>query len=66
MAVALDESVATGVVDRHVRVEVAGELTRGQTVVDHLGVTGRPATTRVVLEASRERLVEMLTGALRT
>jgi pyrimidine-specific ribonucleoside hydrolase len=64
MAVALDESVATRVVERYVRVETGGTWSRGQTVVDHLEVTGRPANTRVVLEASRERFLELLTAAL--
>jgi len=34
--------------DCHVAVETESDLTLGQTVVDWWGVTGRPATCRVV------------------
>jgi purine nucleosidase len=60
MAVALDRSVATSTRRLHVDVETAGELTRGQTVVDHVGITGQPPTAEVVLEASRERFLALL------
>lgn len=41
MAVALDpDSICTEVGEHFVEVEVAGELTRGMTVVDRLGVSG--------------------------
>ena len=64
MAVALDPSVATDTRRLHVDVETAGELTRGQTVVDHLGLTGNEPNADVVLEASRARFLELLTDAL--
>jgi purine nucleosidase len=64
MAVALDPSVATTVRLLNVVVETKGEHTRGETVVDHLGLTKRPPNVRVVLEASRERFLELLHGAL--
>jgi purine nucleosidase len=60
MAVAIDPSIATRVVERYVRVETAGTLTRGQTVVDHLGICNRPANTRVVLDASRDKFLDLL------
>jgi purine nucleosidase len=40
MAIALDPSIATRADDHHVEIECASELTRGQTVVDRLGVAG--------------------------
>jgi purine nucleosidase len=64
MAVALDASVATQVVERYVRVETAASLSRGQTLVDHLGVTGHPANAKVVMEASQERFLEILHAAV--
>jgi inosine-uridine nucleoside N-ribohydrolase len=64
MAVALDSSVATEVRRFHVDVEVAGELTRGQTVVDRLGVGGGEPNTDVVLEASRKRFDAVLVRTL--
>lgn len=65
MAVALDPSVATETRRLHVAVELRGELTRGQTVVDHLGLTDRAANADVVLAASRERFLSLLHDALR-
>jgi purine nucleosidase len=65
MAVALDPSVATSTRRLRVDVETTGELTRGQTVVDHLGLTEQPPNADVVLEASRERFLELLRDALR-
>ncbi len=60
MAVALDPSVATDMPFLNVVIELHGEHTRGATVVDHSGYTGRERNTHVVLEASRDRFVEML------
>lgn len=60
MAVALDPAVATKVERLNVRVETAGELTAGQTVVDHLGVEHLAPNIDVVLEASRERFRALL------
>ena len=65
MAVALDPSIATRVEERNVVVETRGEFTAGQTVVDHLGLTGRAPNVRVVVEASRERFLELLHARLR-
>jgi purine nucleosidase len=63
MAVALDPDVATEVRRSHVAVETAGELTRGETVVDYRGVA-RPPNAAVVLDASRERFMALLRDAL--
>ena len=65
MGVALDPSIATEMPFCNVVVETRGEFTRGATVVDHTGYTGRPANTHVVLEASRERFVALLKERLR-
>jgi purine nucleosidase len=60
MAVAIDPAVATRVVHRPVAVETTGTETAGMTVVDHLGVTDRPANVHVVLAADRARFLSML------
>ncbi len=60
MAVALDPAVATVTRRLNVRVETKGELTAGQTVVDHLGVEHLEPNVDVVIEASRERFLELL------
>ena len=65
MAVALAPEVAT--VTKHLRVDVEtkSELTRGATVIDHLRISGRAPNADIVLEASRERFLEVLHSAVR-
>jgi len=65
MAVALDPEVATMTKRLHVDIETKSELTRGATVVDHLGITGKEPNAEVVLEASRERFLHLLYDAVR-
>lgn len=65
MAVALDPQVATRSRHLHVDIETHSALTRGATVVDHLGITGQEPNAIVVLEASRERFLEILCSAVR-
>jgi purine nucleosidase len=64
MAVALDPAVATDVRRVHVAVERQGELTRGQTVIDHDSRFG-DANADLVFAASRERFLALLRDALR-
>lgn len=64
MAVALDPAVATKTRRLFVAVETGGAWSRGQTVVDRLGVTGREPNVEVVAEASRERFLDMLHAAV--
>ena len=65
MAVALDPSVATGIERCFVDIEAGGDLCRGQSVVDHLGILGREPNAEVVMEASRDMFVRMLFDAVR-
>ena len=65
MAVALDPSVATHTEHCFVAIETRGDLCRGQSVVDRLGILGREPNAEVVMEASRERFVQMLFDAVR-
>jgi purine nucleosidase len=64
MAVALDPAAATVTKRLFVAIETAGVWCRGQTVVDHLGVTGRKPNVEVVVEASRERFLQLLHDAV--
>jgi len=64
MAVALEPDVATVVKRLRVDIETKSELTRGATVVDHLRVSGREPNADVILEASRERFLEVLFAAV--
>ena len=65
MAVAIDPSIVTESKRHFVAVETGGIWCRGQTVVDLLGVTGRKPNVDVVVEASRDRFLEMLHEAVR-
>jgi purine nucleosidase len=65
MAVAIDPTIATKTERRYVQVDTQSDLTLGQTVVDQLGVTGKPANTTVVKEASRERFIQLLHDSVR-
>jgi len=60
MAVALDSTVATRTECLHVEIETNSLLCRGQTIVDHLHITGHEPNANVVLEASRERFLNIL------
>ncbi|MDD5220294.1 MAG: nucleoside hydrolase [Candidatus Bipolaricaulis sp.] len=64
MAVALDPSVATDTKRLHVEIETKSELTRGQSVVDHLRSTGKEPNVDVVLDASRDGFLRLLHAAV--
>jgi purine nucleosidase len=64
MAVALDPATALRTERLYVEVETRDGLVRGQTIVDHAGLTGLPPNIDVVLEASRARFLEILTAAV--
>jgi purine nucleosidase len=66
MAIALDPSVATDTRRRFVAIEAQSALCRGQSVVDHLQVLGREPNAEIVMEASRERFLQMLFEAVRS
>jgi purine nucleosidase len=63
MAVALDPSIARSKL-RYVAIETSSGLCQGQTVVDHIGITGRKPNVELVTEVSRERFIHMLHTAL--
>ena len=60
VAYAIDPAVATRTRRAFVAVETAGTLTRGMTVVDALGLTGKEPNALVVDAADHERFVGML------
>jgi purine nucleosidase len=64
MAIAFDPAVATLTQPLFVAIETQSCLCRGQTVVDHLGVTRHPPNAEVVLKASRERFLRLLYNAV--
>ncbi len=66
MAVALDkEGVVTASARHYVEVEAESPLTRGMSVVDSLGVTGRPPNCEVIKEINIPRFKQMVQTAAR-
>jgi purine nucleosidase len=65
MAIALDPIVATKTKHCHVTIKTESDLCRGQSVVDHRGDSGREPNAEVVIEASRERFMQILFDAVR-
>lgn len=64
MAVALDETVITHSANYFVTVETGDGLSRGQTILDYRERLGRNPNTRVVLQADRQRFLQMLQQAV--
>jgi len=64
MAVALDSSIVTSEVQKHVRVNLGHGDTRGQTLVDHLEIINNRNNCRVVVRTDRKKFIEMLRAAL--
>jgi purine nucleosidase len=56
MAIALDPSICTSASEHFVDVEVAGDLTRGMTVVDRLGVAGDDRNRAIWNKARKARV----------
>jgi len=50
----------------NVEIETEGELTRGRTVADVYGITGKPANTDVALEVDKDLFKELLVQAIET
>jgi len=63
MACAIDENLAE-FRECHVEVEIQGELTRGKTVVDILGVTGKKPNARVAVELDRRGFIQLMSDLL--
>jgi purine nucleosidase len=66
MAIALDPSIATVSKSYFVTVETSHGQARGQTLLDHLNLSKRPANTNVVFEADRTKFLGLLHRALQT
>ena len=64
MAVALQPDLVTRAEQRHVDIELSGRSTRGATVVDWDGRSGRPANARIVLVVDQSRFEALVAAAL--
>ena len=65
MAVAIDPGIATKIIQTNVEVICSDNSTRGQTVVDHEHMLEENNGVEVVLEASREKFLDLLHRSLR-
>jgi purine nucleosidase len=63
MAVALEPGIVTRSEQRHVAVELDGQLTRGQTTVDWFNLGGGTPNASLILEVDHDRFWEMLKAA---
>ena len=64
MAVALDPKIVTSEIQKYVRVNLGFGETRGQTIVDQLGIINNRNNCRVVLRVDREKFISLLRTAL--
>lgn len=64
MAVVLEPDCVRRAEHRHVAVELDGALTRGATIVDWDGRSGKPANARIVLDIDLARFEAMIAAAL--
>ena len=66
VAAAIDPDIVTKAVDGAVHVETAGRTTRGQTVVDWRGVSGKPPNAHIILEYDHQHLFDLLMNSLQS
>ncbi len=64
MAVALDPNIVTSEIQKYVRVNLGSGDTRGQTIVDQLGIINDRNNCRVVLRVDREKFISLLRASL--
>ena len=64
LAVALEPEIVQRFETHYIEIELAGKLTRGQTVVDWDNLTGHPHNVKVVMEINRERFWELMKQSL--
>jgi len=64
MAAALDRSVILESKNVYATVELKGEITRGQMVVDWNGLLNKDTTVTIILKPDKEAVKRMLSNAL--
>ncbi len=65
MAIAIDDTVATGWVHQHVEIDTSHGPSRGATIVDHLHSGGGTPNAQIAVGACKDRVFEMLKSAVR-
>ncbi len=64
MAITLQPGLIRQSGDFYTTVELNGRLTRGQTVIDYIGISGKPANVTVVQQLDTDGVYEMFVAAL--
>ena len=59
MAITLEPDIILNAEEHYVTVEVRGEFTRGQTVIDYFGLKGQESNVRIVTELDTDRVYQM-------
>jgi purine nucleosidase len=65
LAVAVEPTAVTRYEDRYVTVELGGNMTRGQTIVDWGSKLGKAPNCRIVMDLDMERFVALMEAGLR-
>ena len=65
LAAAVEPGVVTKAEKKYVNVELNGAHSRGQTVVDWYGLTGKEPNTEIILEVNQQRFIELMENGLR-
>lgn len=65
LAVVLEPDIVRRSEMRYVEIELSGQLTRGQTVVDWYGLIDHPHNAEFILEVDQERFVELMALSLK-
>ena len=65
LAVVVEPDIVERSETRYVEIELAGQFTRGQTVIDWYGLTDRPHNAQLVLEVDQARFVELMALGLK-
>lgn len=64
LAVVLEPEIVRQAEARYVEIELAGQMTRGQTVIDWYDLTEHPHNAELVLEVDKDRLGELMRLAI--
>lgn len=65
LAAAVEPEIVTKAEKRYVSVELHGSQTRGQTVVDWYGSTGKTPNTEIILEVDEQRFIQLMENGLK-
>jgi purine nucleosidase len=64
LAVAIEPEIVRREETHFIEIELAGKLTRGQTVVDWYNLTGHPDNATVIMEVDRDRFMQLMKQSL--